>query len=189
MSLIGKVYTILMKRVGGAATFVSLETADFTHEAGATTSTSVVKFDTVGTANDTYEVKIAYPNGSIPAGTTTITNLITTAANAVDAVFGALEGRVVPAAPTIGTVTLTSATAATVAFTAPSDTGGTAITGYTVTSVPAGITATGAASPIAVSDLDSAVSYKFKVKATNGVGSGPDSALSAAVLGSTYSAG
>jgi hypothetical protein len=46
MSLIGKLHTILMKRVGGAATFVSLETTDFSHEAGATTSTTVTKFDT-----------------------------------------------------------------------------------------------------------------------------------------------
>jgi hypothetical protein len=187
MSLIGKLHTILMKRVGGAATFVSLETTDFSHEAGATTSTTVTKFDTVGTANDTYKVQVAYPNGSVPAGTTTLTNLIATAVAAVDAVYGVLEGRVVPGAPTIGAVTLTSATAATVAFTAPSDNGGATITGYTVTSTPAGITASGASSPIAVTDLDSDVSYTFKVAATNGVGTGPKSAASTAVLGSTYS--
>jgi len=40
-----------------------------------------------------------------------------------------------------------------VAFTAPVSDGGSAITGYTVTSSPGGITATGTASPLTVTGL------------------------------------
>jgi hypothetical protein len=43
-----------------------------------------------------------------------------------------------PDAPTIGTATAIGSTTATVAFTAPSNNGGSAITSYEVTSSPAG---------------------------------------------------
>ena len=62
------------------------------------------------------------------------------------------NGLKVPNAPTIGTATAGSGTAS-VTFTAPSNIGGGAITGYTVISSPGGITGTGASSPITVSGL------------------------------------
>jgi len=55
----------------------------------------------------------------------------------------------VPVAPTIGTTTAGNAQA-TVIFTAPVSNGGSAITGYTVTSNPGNITGAGTASPIIV---------------------------------------
>jgi len=75
-----------------------------------------------------------------------------------------------PGAPTIGTAIKTGATTATVAFTEPSINNGAAVTGYTVTSTPGGITATGSSSPIPVTGLSPASSYTFTVTATNTAG-------------------
>lgn len=85
-----------------------------------------------------------------------------------------------PGAPTIGTATAGNATAS-VAFTAPASNGGSAITGYTVTSSPAGITATGSTSPINVTGLSNGTAYTFTVTATNVVGTGAASAASNSV--------
>jgi hypothetical protein len=68
-----------------------------------------------------------------------------------------------------------------VAFTAPTSDGGSAITSYTVTSTPGNITATGSASPITVTGLTNGTAYTFKVKATNAIGTGPESAASNSV--------
>lgn len=86
-----------------------------------------------------------------------------------------------PEAPTnvVATSNGTSQTA-TVSFTAPFD-GGSAITGYTVTSSPGGITGTGASSPINVTGLTNNTDYTFTVTATNAVGTGPASAASNSV--------
>jgi predicted transcriptional regulator len=59
-----------------------------------------------------------------------------------------------------------------VSFTAPVFDGGAAITGYTVTSSPSGIIATGLVSPITVTGLTNGVEYTFTVTATNIVGTG-----------------
>jgi len=87
------------------------------------------------------------------------------------------NGLKVPNAPTIGTATA-SGLSASVTFTAPSNIGGGAITGYTVVSSPGGITGTGASSPVTVSGLTSGTSYTFTVVANNAYGSGPASAAS-----------
>ncbi len=85
-----------------------------------------------------------------------------------------------PSAPTIGTATAGNAQA-TVSFTPPMNNGGSAITSYTVTSSPGGITRTGTASPITVTGLTNGTSYTFTVTATNSVGTGPASAPSNSV--------
>lgn len=86
-----------------------------------------------------------------------------------------------PGAPTIGTATAGNATAS-VTFTAPAYTGYPAgITGYTVTSSPGGVTATGSSSPITVSGLTNGTAYTFTVRATNATGTGPASAASNSV--------
>jgi len=86
----------------------------------------------------------------------------------------------VPGAPTIGTATAGNAQAA-VSFTAPAVTGGPAITSYTATSSPGGITGTGSSSPITVSGLTNGTAYTFTVTATNSIGTGAASAASNSV--------
>jgi hypothetical protein len=86
----------------------------------------------------------------------------------------------VPNAPTIGTASV-SATTASITFTAPACNGGNAITSYTATSCPGGITGTSSSSPVSVSGLTVCTTYTFKVKATNGIGTGPCSAASNSV--------
>jgi hypothetical protein len=71
---------------------------------------------------------------------------------------------------------------ASVSFTAPVTTGGSPVTGYTVTSTPGNVVMTGSASPIVVGGLTNGISYTFTVKAWNVVGSSPSSAASAAVV-------
>jgi len=83
----------------------------------------------------------------------------------------------VPGAPTIGTATPGNATAS-VTFTAPASNGGSAITGYTVTSIPGGLTVTGAASPLTVTGLTNGTAYIFNATARNAVGTSPASAAS-----------
>jgi uncharacterized protein (TIGR02145 family) len=83
----------------------------------------------------------------------------------------------VPNAPTVGTATI-SGTTAQLAFTAPANTGGATITGYTVTSTPGGILGTGSASSINIPGLTAGTNYSFKVTATNSVGTSAASAAS-----------
>ena len=83
----------------------------------------------------------------------------------------------VPGAPTIGTATGGNAQAS-VTFTAPASDGGSAITGYRVTSTPGSITATGSSSPIVITGLSNGTAYTFKVAAQNIVGYGAESAAS-----------
>lgn len=78
-----------------------------------------------------------------------------------------------------GAPTGVSATAgngqATVTFTAPASNGGSPITGYTVTSNPGNIAASGSGSPITVIGLTNGSTYTFTVTASNAVGPGPSS--------------
>src|SRR5579871_192811 len=87
---------------------------------------------------------------------------------------------VVPGAPTIGAATGGNAQAS-VTFTPPVFTGGTAITLYTATSNPGGLTGTGTSSPIVVTGLTNGTAYTFTVTATNGAGTGSASAASNSV--------
>ncbi|QSX73809.1 fibronectin type III domain-containing protein [Lysobacter arenosi] len=87
---------------------------------------------------------------------------------------------VAPGAPTAVSASAGNAQA-NIAFTAPAFVGGAAITGYTVTSSPGGVTATGAASPLTMTNLVNGVTYTFTVTATNAAGTGVPSAPSNAV--------
>ncbi len=85
-----------------------------------------------------------------------------------------------PSPPTSVTATAGDG-AATVAFAAPFSTGGSLVTGYTVTSTPGGITASGTATPIVVPGLTNNTAYTFTVTATNSAGTSIASAASNAV--------
>lgn len=97
-----------------------------------------------------------------------------------------------PGAPTIGAATNVGTNrsfndgAATVAFT-PNALGA-AATSYTATSSPGGLVATGSASPLTVSGLQSGVAYTFTVTGTNASGTSPASAASSSVTATTVPA-
>lgn len=88
-----------------------------------------------------------------------------------------------PNAP-IGVTAVGGNAQATVTF-ASGGSNGSAITGYTVTSSPGGITATGASSPIVVSGLTNGTAYTFTVRATNAIGDSAESAPSSSVTPAT----
>ncbi|MCW3173515.1 Ig-like domain-containing protein [Shewanella subflava] len=83
-------------------------------------------------------------------------------------------------APIIGTATAGDGEA-TISFSAPTNNGGVAITGYTMTSSPGGLTATGTGSPITVTGLTNGTAYTFSVTATNAIGASSSSSASNSV--------
>ena len=93
---------------------------------------------------------------------------------------GGIGSGTVPEAPTSPVATAGNAQAS-IAFTAPASNGGSAITGYTVTSSPGGLTATGTSSPLVVTGLTNGTAYTFTVVATNAAGNSVASSASAAV--------
>ena len=99
---------------------------------------------------------------------------------------GHIFGTSVPGSPTNVSATAGNASAI-VNFTAPVSDGGTAITGYTVTSSPGGFTSTGAAAPITVTGLSNGTPYTFTVTAANFDGVGIASTASTPVVPSIIS--
>jgi uncharacterized protein YhjY with autotransporter beta-barrel domain len=152
---------------------------------------------TISASGGTAPYAYAVTSGSLPAGLSlssagVLSGIPTTSGNssftvtatdsATQQAFGSKAytlaiAPVVPGAPTGVSATAGNGQAS-VSFTAPSSNGGTAITGYTVTSNPGGFTGTGASGPITVSGLTNGTAYTFTVTATNSAGSGAASAAS-----------
>ncbi len=128
--------------------------------------------------NSATSITATSPAGSLGAVNITVTTAAGTSTTSPSDSFTYIA--TVPGAPIIGTATAGNAQAS-VSFTAPASNGGTPITGYTVTSSPGGITATGTASPITITGLTNGTAYTFNVTATNGVGTGSPSASSNSV--------
>jgi hypothetical protein len=120
-------------------------------------------------AGTTYQIAVRAYDAANNKATPLTTSVTTSAATA-------------PNAPTIGAAS-PGDTQATVTWTAPTNNGGSAITGYTITSTPGNITATAAAGATSgtVTGLTNGTSYTFTVHATNAIGNSPESAASNSV--------
>jgi hypothetical protein len=90
----------------------------------------------------------------------------------------------VPGAPTIGTATAGNAQVS-ITFSAPGSNGGSAVTGYTVTSSPGDFATSGASSPLVVTGLTNGTAYTFTVTATNIIGTGTASSSTGSVTPAT----
>jgi len=131
-----------------------------------------------GTGASSPIVVTGLTNGTAYTFTVTATN--TQGTSVPSAASNSVTPATVPGAPTIGTATRGNAQAS-VTFTAPASNGGSAITGYTVTSSPGDITATGSSSPIVITGLTNGTAYTFTVTATNAAGTGAASLASNSV--------
>ncbi|MCS6237038.1 tandem-95 repeat protein [Shewanella baltica] len=128
-------------------------------------------------------------NGTIKLNLNASTNISDAAGNAGPAAYTSGSTHTVaiptaPDAPTIGAATAGIGQAS-VAFSAPANNGGAAITGYTVTSNPDGISAGGngfTTSPIMVTGLTNGTAYTFTVTATNIIGTSSASGVSNSVI-------
>jgi hypothetical protein len=120
-------------------------------------------------------------NGTAYTFTVTATNALGT--SAASAASASATPATVPDAPAITGVT-TVYGQADVAFTAPTDNGGSTITTYTATSSPGSFTGTlsqAGSGTITVSGLTNGTAYTFTVTATNALGTSAASAASASI--------
>jgi M6 family metalloprotease-like protein len=119
------------------------------------------------------------PNGHWWDGSASGISLNNFSTSSMSMTFNAGVPATAPGAPTIVSVAAGN-TMASIAFAPPVSNGGSAITGYTVTP-NSGLPVSGDTVPIVVTGLTNGISYTFIIKATNAVGTGPASAVSAAV--------
>ena len=131
----------------------------------------------IGTNSPAYQLVDADLGSTIKC-TVTATNSAGTASATSATTANIAAGA--PQAPT-GVTATGGNTQATISFSAPAITGGSPITGYTVTSSPPGGTSSGLSLSQTVTGLTNGVSYTFTVTATNAIGTGPASTASNAV--------
>ncbi len=135
----------------------------------------------VTTTNDDTTVEVTgLTNGT--SYTFTVEAMNEVGYGAASAASSAVTPKTVPVAPTEVTAVAGNGQA-TITFTAPSDNGGSAITGYRVTSTPDNIVATtmNDSTTVAVTGLTNGTSYTFTVEALNAAGYGAASTASDAV--------
>ncbi len=124
------------------------------------------------------------PHGSLTLSGSTLYGMAHSSAGAYGTIFSfSLTPGAAPGAPA-GVTAKAGNAQATVSFTPPASNGGSAITGYTVTSNPAGgvdSNAGTASTTHTVTGLTNGTAYTFTVTATNGIGTGPPSLSSNSV--------
>ncbi|WP_183094640.1 fibronectin type III domain-containing protein [Nocardioides stalactiti] len=161
---------------GGAA--ISSYGTECTSATGGTTRTATGASSPLSvtglSAGHSYACRVRATNSAGPGSWSNLTNTFTTPAAAT-----------APGRPTAVTATVLSPRSIRVGFTPPASNGGSAITTYRAQclSSDGGTTRTvdGAASPITISNLTPARSYKCRVRATNTIGDGLYSAYSPTV--------
>ena len=164
----------------------------YTATATSTTDTHTISVTQSGSGSITVT---GLTNGTSYTFTVTATNAIGT--SLASSASNSVVPVTIPDAPTIGTAVATSDAQATVPFTAPSSNGGSAITSYTATSNPGGITGTisqSGSGDITVTGLTNGTSYTFTVTATNAIGTSVASEASNSVtplssIGNFYQGG
>ncbi|MEI8405572.1 MAG: fibronectin type III domain-containing protein, partial [Actinomycetes bacterium] len=171
---------------------MTVPTAPLSPSATAGNSQSTVSWTTPtsdGGSAITGYVVIASPGGAICATTGALTCVVAGLNNGTSYTFSISATNSVGAGPAATTSPVTPATKpsavispraaagnakATVTWIAPASTGGSPITGYTVTSSPGGSTCTTTgALTCTVNGLTNGTTYSFTVVATNGTGDGP----------------
>ena len=137
-----------------------------------------------GTATSTPISVTGLTNGTAYSCTVKATN---SAGSSTSSSAVSVTPATVPGAPTIGTATSASNTSASVTFSAPSSTGGSAITKYTASCVTSSTTktASGTTSPLTVSSLTKGSTYSCTVTATNTKGTSASSGSASVTPGST----
>lgn len=172
--------------------FISSEYT-ITLKQGSKIRTSKVIMQTDGTSVDMTEFAITETGGTISgvvvsattASTNAILQITVTDAETTLVRYKLIKNisttiQYAPDAPTIGTATA-GPEQVSLTFTAPVDTGNSAISTYTAISNPGNITGSGSSSPITILGLSSATSYTFTVTATNSFGTSAASAASDSV--------
>jgi hypothetical protein len=147
---------------------------------GYTVTSSPGNFTVTASPNVTTATVTGLTNGTGYTFTVAATNSVGTGAQSAPSNSVTPAG--LPGAPT-GVTATAGIGQATVSWIAPASNGGSALTGYTVTSMPGNITVSAgpSATNATVAGLTNGTAYTFTVTATNSVGTGPASAPSNSV--------
>ena len=184
------IQTPLPVSMGGTGQTSTTNTLNSLLPAQAGNTNKVLQTD--GTNTQWYTVPAAYTRGgtaSRPVSPTAGDLFFNTDKKAFEVWTGSawislIANGAVPLPPTIGTATVSGLTAS-IPFTGPTDFGDAAISSYTATSNPGGITGSAASSPISVSGLTANTSYTFTVTATNSYGTSNASSASNSITTAT----